>query len=42
LCLKLHEAKFDCWVDKERFNTLLASRDNCHNCQKSLTIELKV
>jgi len=42
LCLQLHEAKFNSWDLKEHFNTLLASRDSCHNCQYSLTSDLEV
>jgi len=42
LCLKLYGAKFDSWDIKEHFNTLLASRDSCHNSQNSLPSDLKV
>jgi len=42
LCLKLHRVKFDSWGVKEHFNTLLASRDSCHNCQNLLISDLKM
>jgi len=42
LCLQLYGAKFDSSDVKKHFNTLLGSRDSCHNCQNSLTNKMKV
>jgi len=42
LGLQLHGAKFDSSKVKKHFNTLLVSRDSCHNCQNLLTSDLKV
>jgi len=33
---------FDSFDVKEHFYTLLTSRDSCHNCQNSLTSDIKV
>jgi len=42
MCLQLYESKFDIFDIKEYFYTFLTSRGSCHNCQNSLTSDLKV